>query len=93
MKHKRYRQVKVTSPTAWSKWDGIPKPGLIVACCDCGLVHHLKFAIIDTRVHKQVYDPKLILGYKMKMMTKMTRERRKQKNVKARLRTLANVHG
>ena len=51
--------------------------GQLVTCCDCGLVHHFDFEILDGRILKRAKRLNLETSY-----------RRKQNNVKASIKQL-----
>ena len=51
--------------------------GVNVACCDCGLVHHLEFAVLEERILKRVFRDR-----------RATANRRRRKEVKSSIKTL-----
>ena len=51
--------------------------GQLVACCDCGLVHHFDFEILDGRILRRTKRLNLETSY-----------RRKRNDVKASIKTL-----
>ena len=50
MKAKRFRIEKETNRQGWTRWVQPYMPQYLMACCDCGLVHEMRFRIVNGRV-------------------------------------------
>jgi len=67
----KYTKMIEPSATEWPDWIAPKHRGYRMACCDCGLVHDLAFAVAKvTRYTKAGFKYKVVSGHRVLMTAK-----------------------
>lgn len=99
MKHKRLRKEHGDFGRGFSRWIQPVPDGYIMACCDCGLVHEMKFrAFLRGKVRANgTYDLKVLpkgkYGVRLRARRAERYTRRERMKMKPKARTITDSYG